>query len=132
MDDQSLDVGAIMAQLRTEVRAAQGLLDDRTEHLATGIDWDALSESVAEVDALRAVSVHWPLSWQTPRERIQVFVQRVIRRALRFYLEPIVQQQNNYNAAVARSLGLLLQAQQDLAAELARLKAPTPERHDND
>ncbi len=124
MDEQTLDVGAILAQLRAEVRAAHGLLDDGTAHLVTGVDLAALAEIVAEVEALRAVSAHWPLSWRTPRERALVFGQRIIRRALRFYLEPIVQQQNNFNAAVARSLGLLLQAQQQLAADLQRLQAP--------
>lgn len=125
MTEQPLDVGAILALLRAEVRAAHGLLDDSsTSHLALGVDMDELRESVAEVEALRAVSVHWPLEWQTPRERVQVFAQRVIRRALRFYLEPIVQQQNNYNAAVARALKLLLQSQEALAADLAQLRAP--------
>ncbi len=123
MDEVALDVGAVLAQLRAEVRAAQGLQDDNSRHLALGVDTVALAESVAEVEALRAVSVHWPLTWHTPRQRIEVFVQRLVRRALRFYLEPIVQQQNSYNAAVARAVSLLYQAQQALANEVARLQA---------
>lgn len=133
MNEPSLDVGAILAQLRAEVRAAHGLLDTQTSHLALGVDLEQVAESVAEVEALRAVSVHWPLQWQTPRERVLVWIQRVVRRALRFYLEPIVQQQNNYNAAVARAVSLLFQAQQQLAADIARLKtsaSPAAEARD--
>lgn len=128
MTEPSFDVGAILSQLRAEVRAAHGLLEDGTTHqLALGADMDELRESVAEVEALRAVSVHWPLEWQTSRERVLVFAQRVIRRALRFYLEPIVQQQNNYNAAVSRALNLLLQSQEALVADLAQLRTVTTE-----
>ncbi len=122
MDEAALDVGVVMAQLRAEVRAAQGLQHDTTRHLALGVDTIALTESVAEVEALRAVSIHWPLMWHTPRQRFEVFVKRLVRRALRFYLEPIVQQQNTYNAAVARAVSLLYQAQQALANEVARLQ----------
>ncbi len=125
MNDAAVDVGAIMAQLRAEVRAAQGVHDDSSPHLALGVDPVALAESIAEVEALRAVSVHWPLSWHSRRQRIEVFVQRLVRRALRFYLEPIVQQQNRYNAAVARAVGLLYLAQQQQSREVARLRVPS-------
>jgi hypothetical protein len=66
--------------------------------------------------------VHWPLTWRTLRQRIEVFVQRVIRRALRWYIAPIVEQQNAYNNAVARALQLLLQSHEQLAAEVQELK----------
>ena len=116
--NENLDVGTILAQLRAEVRAAHGLRDAATAHAALGVDVTELRESIAEVEALRAVSVHWPLQWRTPRERVLVFAQRIIRRALRFYLEPIVQQQNNYNAAVARALELLLSTDEHRLARM--------------
>lgn len=119
-----LDVGAILTQLRAEVRAARGTLDDPTAHAAgLGVDLDELRAAVAEVEALRAVSAHWPLTWRTPRERAQVFVQRLIRRGLRWYIAPIVEQQNAYNNAVARTLQLLVDANRQRAAEIAQLRA---------
>jgi len=122
--DTPIDVGALLAQLRTEVRAARGLLDDSPIHTAlAGIDEDELRAAIAEVEALRAVSAHWPLSWRTPRQRVEVFVQRLIRRGLRWYVEPIVQQQNAYNSAVARALQLLADAYRQLAAEVATLES---------
>lgn len=119
-----IDVGAILAQLRADVRAARAGLDDDTPHGATpGVEWDELRDAVAEVEALRAVSAHWPLTWRTPRERALVFVQRLIRRGLRWYIAPIVEQQNAYNNAVARALHLLLDANRQLAAEVAELRS---------
>lgn len=119
---QPLDVEAILAQLRADVRAAQGMLSgDQSSADALGVDWNELHDALAEVEALRAVSTQWPLTWRTPRERAQVFVQRVIRRALRWYITPIVEQQNAYNNAVARTLTLLLQSHEQLATEVRQL-----------
>lgn len=121
--DQPLDVEAILTQLRADVRAAQGMLADGDDaSAALGVDLAELRDAVAEVEALRAVSAHWPLTWRTPRQRLEVFVQRVIRRALRWYIAPIVEQQNAYNNAVARALTLLLQSHEQLAADVQKLK----------
>jgi hypothetical protein len=122
--EQPIDVGAILQQLRSEVRAARSAIDDDTPHAAhLGVDLDELREAVAEVEALRAVSAHWPLTWHTPRQRAEVLIQRLIRRALRWYIAPIVEQQNAYNTAVARTLQLLVDANRQLAAEVAHLRA---------
>src|SRR5690242_3934448 len=106
-----IDVAAILAQIRAEVQAAHHTGGEETADVALGVDLDELRDSVAEVEALRAVSAHWPIQGQTPRERGAAFVQRVVRRALQWYINPIVQQQNSYNAAVARVLQLLIESQ---------------------
>ena len=119
-----INVGAILTQLRADVRATRATLSDETTHAAQlGVDLDELRAAVAEVEALRAVSAHWPLTWRTPRERVQVFIQRLIRRALRWYIAPIVEQQNAYNNAVARALYLLVEAQHQLVADLAQMRS---------
>ena len=121
-EPQELDVAAILAQIRAEVQAAHGEQTAEIGHLALGVDLDELRNSIAEVEALRAVSAHWPIQGQTPRERASALVQRVVRRALQWYITPIVQQQNSYNAAVAHALQLLLESQLELAREVARLR----------
>jgi hypothetical protein len=122
-EDDTLDVAAILARIRSEIQSARETTGEATAHLALGVDLDELRDSVAEVEALRAVSAHWPIQGQTPRERGTALVQRVVRRALQWYITPIVQQQNNYNAAVARVLQLLLESQLELAREVARLRS---------
>jgi hypothetical protein len=122
--EQPIDVGAILHQLRAEIHASRARLDDDTPHAARlGVNLDELRDAVAEVEALRAVSAHWPLTWRTPRERVFVFAQRVIRRALKWYIAPIVEQQNAYNNAVARAIQLLVESHAQLAAEIAALSA---------
>lgn len=121
--EQPIDVGAILAQLRAEIRRARSSLSDDGAHLAQlGVDWNELRDAVAEVEALRAVSAHWPLTWRTPRQRLEVFVQRLIRRGLKWYIAPIVEQQNAYNNAVARAVQLLVDANRQLATEVAQLQ----------
>lgn len=122
-EHEPIDVGAILAQIRAEVQTARGGAGVETAHQVLGVDLDELRASLAEVEALRAVSAHWPIQAQTSRERATAFVQRVVRRALQWYITPIVQQQNSYNAAVARTLGLLLESQLELAREISRLRA---------
>ena len=122
-EPEPIDVAAILEEIRAEVRSAREGPAGETAHLVLHVDLDELRESVAEVEALRAVSAHWPIQGQTPRERATAFVQRVVRRALQWYITPIVQQQNSYNAAVARALQLLLDSQLELAREVARLRA---------
>jgi hypothetical protein len=124
-----LDVAAILAQIRAEIVTSRGG-GSETAHLALGVDLDELRESLAEVEALRAVSAHWPIQGRTPRERAAALAQRLVRRALQWYITPIVQQQNSYNAAVARTLQLLLESQLELAREIVRLRAPAPASDD--
>lgn len=131
-EQQAIDVGALLEQIRAEVRAAQAGLGDGSAHLAVpGVDWEELAAAIAEVEELRAVSAHWPLQWHTPRERVIVFVQRLIRRGLHWYIAPIVEQQNAFNNAVARALTLLLDAQRRLAADLAQITPHTAGREDH-
>jgi hypothetical protein len=124
-DGEQIDVTAILAQLRAEIQGAPATATGETAHLALGVDIDELRNAVAEVEALRAVSAHWPIQGRTPRDRAAAFVQRLIRRGLQWYIQPIVQQQNSYNAAVAHALQLLLEAQLELAREIVRLRAAT-------
>ena len=129
-EHEPIDVAAILAQIRAEVTASRGGTGPETAHLALGIDIDELRESLAEVEALRAVSAHWPIQGRTPRERAAALAQRFVRRALQWYITPIVQQQNSYNAAAARTLQLLLESQLELAREIARLRAAAPASDD--
>ena len=125
-EPDSIDVAAVLRQIREELQPASQNIHDETAHLALGVDLDELRASIAELEALRAVSAHWPIQGHTPQERGTAFVQRIVRRALQWYITPIVQQQNSFNAAVAHALHLLLESQLELTRELARLRGGLP------
>ena len=115
IDAARLDVAAILEGLRAEVRArriAQGQLD------LSPLERD-LQRSLDEIELYRVVSAHWPLTGGTLPQRAINLVNKLVRRYLRWYINPIVEQQNAYNDAVARALRLLADAYADLGEQLA-------------
>ncbi len=108
-----IDVGAILAQLRAEVRARR-LARGGAEPTPATLD---LERSLDEIELHRVVSAHWPLKARTLAGKPVVLVNKVVRRLLRWYINPIVEQQNAYNDAVARALRLLADAYAELAQQ---------------
>lgn len=121
-DVSDADVAAIVEDVRARVlarrRQSGGSLADA--------DDAALSElqaAIQDVNLNAKVNSHLPLLWEDMvMGRLRSFVQRVVRRLLRWYINPIVDQQNAYNAAVAHALTLL-------AAENARLRQSLADTH---
>jgi hypothetical protein len=60
------------------------------------------------------VSAHWPLESRSPIARGINFVHKVVRRGLRWYINPIVEQQNAFNDTATRTLRLLADGYSDL------------------
>ncbi|HEX5690859.1 MAG TPA: hypothetical protein VFX76_12690, partial [Roseiflexaceae bacterium] len=94
------DIGAILETLRTEVRARR-LAQGRSEPSAAERE---LSRALDEIELHRVVSAHWPLLGRTLPQRGVALINKLVRRYLRWYINPIVEQQNAYNDAVARTL----------------------------
>lgn len=92
-----------------------------------GIDSDAgippdLPESSALEDAtgLMHISAHWGIASDLPViGRVLVLIRRSIRIALRWYINPIVDQQNAFNEATVRALYELRSENDDLRARFA-------------
>jgi hypothetical protein len=67
-----------------------------------GADIERLVDDAAR---LARVNSHWGIASSWPvAGRIEVLGKRVIRILLRWYVNPIVDQQNDFNAAVVRAL----------------------------
>jgi hypothetical protein len=93
------DVRATLDELRASVRRQAGYL--------TGEDVPspAVSSAIAEAVDLAAVSAHLPVESRLPLVgRGVTFAKRVVRLGLRWYINPIVEQQNAFNEAVVRAL----------------------------
>ncbi len=127
------DVAAILDTLREEVRARRQALAQRDEQSAA---YQALERqihhSLEQLEITRVVSAHWPLSGRTLPERGIAFVNRVVRRYLRWYINPIVDQQNEFNDVSARLLRLLAEAHSDLREQLATLKQERADHNTHD
>jgi len=125
LDAQPLDVGTILETLRAHVRE-QRLAQGRA--MPSPLERDLL-RSLDEIELYRVVSAHWPLLGATLSQRVLALINKLVRRYLRWYINPIVEQQNAYNDAVARTLRLLAEAYGDLTEQLhtaAQPDAPEP------
>ena len=75
--------------------------------------------SIRNMEQTVWISSHQPLAWPTwppgIAAKLKALVQKVIRRTLRWYIDPIVRQQNQFNQAT-------LQAVSAVAQEIARLQ----------
>lgn len=108
----SPEIEATLAAIGRRVRERQGLTPD-------GPDEPPAEARSALTEAMEAahISAHTPILWDLPvLGRGVAIMKRVVRLLLRWYINPIVDQQNDFNAAAVRALG-------DLAAENERLRA---------
>ena len=113
------EVGAVLEALRAEVRArrlARGVAEQ-------GSYERELRRALDDLELQRVVSAHWPLTATSPLGRAVNLVHKLVRRYLRWYINPIVEQQNAYNDAAARALRLLADAYLDLAEQVAEARA---------
>jgi hypothetical protein len=118
------DVAAILEQLRAEVRARRQALDAASEQDDAHSALERQLHRCAEqLEISRVVSAHWPLTHRNPLQRAGNIVNKVVRRLLRWYINPIVEQQNAFNDTTARTLRLLIEGYSEL---LHQRDAPPP------
>ncbi len=131
--DAKIDIAGELELLRSEVKS-------RREKLHGG-ELSELRSLVRQVNERWNVSAHLPITWSGPPlvGRTISYAKRATRILLRWYINPVVEQQNNYNAAVTRALlqtnAYLEQltrenfSLQQRLAELERRLPPAPDAH---
>jgi predicted nucleic acid-binding protein len=112
-------VGEILEALRAEVRARRAAVVD--ENSAESALERELQRCIEQLEITRVVSAHWPLNEQTLPQKAIALVNKVVRRGLRWYINPIVEQQNAFNDAAARTLRLLVQAHGELRTHMTEI-----------
>jgi hypothetical protein len=115
----------IVAELQAEVRRYQQTLSE------TGVVGH--SDPLVRVGMYRHVNSHLPIGWPDMPPgllpKLRAYAQKITRRLLRWYINPLVDQQNLFNDAVAEVLvGLSQQAerQERLLQELERKSEESP------
>ena len=112
------EVEATLAAIERRVRARHGLPPDGLEGGEDG-GLGALAEAM---DAAH-ISAHFPILWDVPVVgRGIALSKRIVRLLLRWYINPIVDQQNDFNAATVRALNQLAVEQERLRLEIESLK----------
>jgi hypothetical protein len=127
VQDEQGDVAATIAALREQAIArakAMGLTEQ-----------GALDDPLRQAADLAHISAHFPIMWRIPiAGRSLSLVKRAMRIGLRWYINPIVDQINDFNEATITALNTLAARQEALAARIAALEvnphppAPSPSR----
>jgi hypothetical protein len=123
---QTPDVAAILEALRMEVLARQRMAAD-DQHTADTHERE-LQRALEEIEYTRVVSAHWPLEGGNAYEQAWAFINKLVRRYLRWYINPIVEQQNATNDAFARAIRLLAESNSELRRELRELRTRLPDQ----
>ena len=99
------NVSAILAELRDQVRerrARMAVYDPTDPHT---LNLAELRRSADAVNDTWFVSAHLPITWDLRVVgRLGAYTKRLVRLLLRWYINPIVEQQNRFNAATARAI----------------------------
>lgn len=119
--------GALEQQVR-RVRAA--IMDRHGVEAGTAIVGETATGAVDRAASLAKVNAHWGIASKLPVVgTVVVLVRRVMRIALRWYINPIVEQQNAFNEAAVAALYELQLDNERLRSELvARSAEERPEQ----
>ncbi len=120
----AIDVAALLAELQQRIQANARTTGHTNE--LTRAELSALHEALHELELTRVISAHWPIEGHGIVGRFIAIIQKVTRRLLRWYINPIVEQQNAYNDAVLRALRLLIDAYQEQSQAQAQLPPSAP------
>jgi hypothetical protein len=108
------DVAQTLAQLKAAVRRNAGKSASYNE-----VGTSAANELTQLAD-LAVISAHLPVSWSTPLVgRAIALSKRATRVLLRWYINPIVDQQNSFNEELVRVIASLEERLHELERELA-------------
>jgi len=100
------DPAVVLSEVRAQIaRRRQGPGRPSDPAGAPDFGLGQLRQSVDEVNDLWFVSAHLPITWKLPGVGTALaYAKKATRVLLRWYINPIVEQQNRYNSAVARAL----------------------------
>ena len=104
-------------RIREAVMARHGFAPNATVALVAG------AARLNDVARLARVSAHWGIASDLPLVGPPlVFLRRALRLVLRWYINPIVEQQNEFNQAVSRALFDLQTENEELRVEISGLR----------
>ncbi len=99
------DVAAVLADLREQVRERRARLGVGDANDPHALNLAELRRSADAVNDTWFVSAHLPITWDLRFVgRLGSYTKRLVRILLRWYINPIVEQQNRFNSATARAI----------------------------
>ena len=106
----AIDVEAVITALHDRIQ--QRTQTNPNDVSFASEEFQDLQDALHEMELTRVISAHLPLKNTGILGRFVTLAQKIIRRVLRWYINPIVEQQNMYNDAVMRTMQALVDAYQ--------------------
>src|SRR5215216_4619933 len=104
-ESTNLDTASILSELREQVKERRTRFSYTNTDDPHALNLAELRKSADAVNDTWFVSAHLPVTWDLPVVgRLGSYVKRLVRILLRWYINPIVEQQNRFNSAVARAI----------------------------
>lgn len=113
---RDIDVSAILRDLSERVRTNAQHSGSHAQ--LTREELRVLHEALHEVELTRVISAHWPIEGVGLAGRIIAVLQKITRRLLRWYINPIVEQQNAFNDAALRAMRQMIEVFEEQTAAL--------------
>src|SRR4051812_11827707 len=103
-DGSTLDAAAILSELREHIRERRSQLAVNDPNDPHALSLAELRRTVEAVNDTWYTSAHLPITWNVRIVgRLVAYAKRLTRILLRWYINPIVEQQNRFNSAAARA-----------------------------
>ncbi len=123
MSTERSGLEAEVARLRAAVLRRHNLLPGQS------VPERAATRAIERVAQVAVINAHWGIASSVPVfGRVLVLAQRAIRIGLRWYINPIVEQQNAFNRATLAALHAVLSENDELRA---RMKEQSSTTHDS-
>jgi hypothetical protein len=121
--DGKPDVAEVLAELREQIRERRARLTLAGSDDPYALNLAELRRSVETVNDTWFVSAHLPITWDLRVVgRLGAYAKRVVRVLLRWYINPIVEQQDRFNSAVARTVVEMYAYQERMTREWQSLE----------
>ncbi len=111
-----IDVATLLSELESRIRT--NTTQTGTTDALTPEELRVLHEALHEVELTRVISAHWLIQGIGVVGRITAALQKITRRLLRWYINPIVEQQNAFNDAALRAMRLMIDVFEEQTASL--------------
>lgn len=112
------DAAQILAELREHIRERRSQLAVNDPNDPHALSLAELRRSVETVNDTWYVTAHLPITWDLRIVgRFGAYAKRLVRILLRWYINPIVEQQNRANSATARAITVMTSYQERMTRE---------------
>ena len=117
-DGSTLDAAAILSELREHIRERRSQLASNDPNDPHALSLAELRRTVEAVNDTWYTSAHLPITWNVRIVgRLLAYAKRIMRILLRWYINPIVEQQNRFNSAAARAITVMTSYQERMTRE---------------